>query len=53
VRDMMGHVIYNSQIAVNAGKNKVQVSLPSLSQGVYMVDVQNEHAKGVVKFVNQ
>ena len=53
VRDMMGHVIYSSQIAVNPGKNKVQASLPSLSQGVYMVDVQNEHAKGVVKFVNQ
>lgn len=41
VSDMSGRVIWSEDVLLNAGNNDVQVSLPSMTAGSYLLQLQN------------
>lgn len=51
ILDMLGNQVYTNSIKTNEGKNKIQLQLPTLSSGLYMVELRNNEARGVVKFI--
>lgn len=53
ILDLMGNVVYNSNINVIPGKNRIQISLPAMSDGMYFVKLSNASLKGVLKFNKQ
>ena len=51
--DLLGNKIMETNTTVQTGKNKVRVQMPSVSNGIYFVQVWNAESKGVLKFNKQ
>lgn len=51
--DILGNTLQSTKALVENGKNKMNISLPNLSNGIYFVKVSNNQLKGVLKFTVQ
>ena len=48
--DITGKNMKNQSVTTNGGRNLVNVSLPSMASGVYLVQVSNATGKATLKF---
>lgn len=51
VTNMLGEVLYNTQIADLSGSYTQKVTLSGLAQGVYLVSLENSHSKQIKKII--
>jgi len=53
VMDLNGKVLLNQSVRTQAGKNNLNFNLPSLSAGLYLLQVRNDQVNGTMKFIKQ
>jgi trimeric autotransporter adhesin len=50
VMDLNGKAIFNTNVKTNTGINKMQIALPNITNGLYIIKIQNKNVSGIIKF---
>ena len=53
VLNLLGELIYNEKINLKKGQNQNTFDFSNLANGIYKIEVQNQHSRKVVQFVKQ